>query len=141
MSLMLKNAEEKTFIYYPWFILQQNTDVTVIQIQIKLESNELEKFISSSVGNVQCESVRRIQRPGRYYHVPHKSPAFPPGCLDITETQLLLGDWDKVSFAAFFMAPSTLEYALSTLVNFPSNLVYALSIIVYAHSTHSSLVP
>ena len=88
MSLMLKNAKEKTFIYYPWFILQQNTDVTVIQIQIKLESNELEKFISSSVGNVQCESVRRIQRPGRYYHVPHKSPAFPPGCLDITETQL-----------------------------------------------------
>ena len=72
MSLMLKNAKEKTFIYYPWFILQQNTDVTVIQIQIKLESNELEKFISSSVGNVQCESVRRIQRPGRYYHVPHK---------------------------------------------------------------------
>ena len=33
---MLKNAKEKTFIYYPWFILQQNTDVTVIQIHIKL---------------------------------------------------------------------------------------------------------
>ena len=57
-------------IYFPWFILKQNIDVTVIQI--KYECNALEKFISSSVGNVQCESVRRIQRPGRYYHVPHK---------------------------------------------------------------------